>query len=439
MNDNIQNDFDTELDIVIAPPELEPGIFKDKGLPSFLQDMVNAACNNSEASEIAVTLNVLAYLSAYIGREKITCDWGDFSLDTRPSLLLVGDTGSGKGISETLVKTVFNKYSEKTGDKPRLIRSGLNSGEGLIHVLRDYDEDSGLGNKDKRVLAIDSEFAKVLTVCNREGSTLSSTLRNLHDGEDLDSTTKNDQFKCTRPHSVMMGHITKPELLSKIKSVDMANGFLNRFMICNMKLEKYQPIPKRTPDDVKNGLVNELEIIMRFVDEEPVMTWTEDFENRYDNLYGLFKNPNATEKKKQLLTRTTKYVLMVSMLFAIMERKKEISINHLNAALHIIRYWWASIGYIFSTGEQEAEFKKHNEIADKIYNLILEKRQCTKNDIVNLFNRKVVSQDIDSALKLLLESTPPKVSQSMGQRKNGGRRPKIYTLRDNKPRLIIAT
>ncbi len=433
MTNNTQNDFDTELDTVKAPPELEPGIFKDKGLPSFLQDMVNAACTNSEASEIAVTLNVLAYLSAYTGRERITCHWGNYDIDARPSFLLVGNTGSGKGTSETLVKAIFKMYSKKTGDNPKRISNGLNSGEGLMQVLRDYD----VGNKDKRVLTIDSEFAKVLTACNREGSTLSSILRNLHDGEDLDNTTKNDQFKCTRPHLVMMGHVTKTELLNRVKSVDMANGFLNRFMICNMKLDKYVPRPKRTPNNIKDGLVDELEEIMRFVNKEPVMIFKDCFKNKFDNLYEKFREPKGTEKKKQLLTRTTKYLLMVSMLFAIMERKKEISINHLNAALHIIHYWWASIGYIFSTGEQEAEFKKHNEMADRIHNLISDKGQCTQNDIVDLFNRKG-GKDIKCALKLLLESTPPKINQSQGESKNGGRRPTIYTLRDNKPHLTIA-
>jgi len=63
------------------------------------------------------------------------------------------------------------------------IKSGLVSGEGLKWHVRDPADGNEKGEKndagvsDKRLLAYQSEFVSVLSVCQRTGNTLSADLR----------------------------------------------------------------------------------------------------------------------------------------------------------------------------------------------------------------------------------------------------------------------
>ena len=429
----INDTVETEVDSVIAPPELNLDIFKKEGLPQFLQDMVNTACNHTEASPIAVTANTIAFLSALVGREKIKCTWGEHDVDARPSFLIVGNTGVGKGISETLVKKVFYQFEAKhSQEKLRIIRAGLNSGEGLTNSMRDVSQDNETENHDKRLLSIDPEFYKVMAACSREGSTLSSTIRSLHDGDDLDSNTKNDQYTCSRPHLIMVGHITPAELIGKIRQVDLANGLLSRFMICHITLDKLVPIPKAATEPMIDSLVDGLKKIMNFVNTNPAMKFTSCFKSKYKESYDTFRLPKGIEVRRLLLTRTPKYVTMLSMIFAIMECKQEINSKHLDAALNIIRYWWKSVDYIFSTSEQQAAYARNIENSDKILSAIIhltrDKKECTRTGVSKQLSGKMLSKNLDAGFKILLENVPPKIKQRKVKSPNNGKASTCYSL-----------
>ena len=429
----INDTVETEVDSVIAPPKLNLDIFKKEGLPQFLQDMVNTACNHTEASPIAVTANTIAFLSALVGREKIKCTWGEHDVDARPSFLIVGNTGVGKGISETLVKKVFYQFEAKhSQEKLRIIRAGLNSGEGLTNSMRDVSQDNETENHDKRLLSIDPEFYKVMAACSREGSTLSSTIRSLHDGDDLDSNTKNDQYTCSRPHLIMVGHITPAELIGKIRQVDLANGLLSRFMICHITLDKLVPIPKAATEPMIDSLVDGLKKIMNFVNTNPAMKFTSCFKSKYKESYDTFRLPKGIEVRRLLLTRTPKYVTMLSMIFAIMECKQEINSKHLDAALNIIRYWWKSVDYIFSTSEQQAAYARNIENSDKILSAIIhltrDKKECTRTGVSKQLSGKMLSKNLDAGFKILLENVPPKIKQRKVKSPNNGKASTCYSL-----------
>ena len=110
--------------------------------------------------------------------------------------------------------------------------SGLSSGEGLKWAVRDAVEaheplkDRGRivgfqpvirdhGVADKRLLVIESEFAQALKVMEREGNTLSPTLRQAWDSGNLRTLTKNDPVVATDAHVSILGHITREELTAQ--------------------------------------------------------------------------------------------------------------------------------------------------------------------------------------------------------------------------------
>jgi len=426
------------FDVVRPPPRIGKEAFEcNNGVtpyPSFITDIVQLACHNSEASPEAVALNVVVFFSALVGREKLIYKWGDTFIDARPSVLIVGKSGSNKGISEHLVKRIFSDFEElmKKRDKdfmPLDTRSGgLNSGEGLIHSLR--DEVEGEGVNDKRALIIEPEFSKVLAVSGREGTTLSATLRNFHDGIDQRNTTRNAASECTKPHLVMMCHITKEELLKKIKSDDIANGLINRFMIFHTSQIKDVANPTPAPKDQVQAVVNHLVEIMDFVNEGQTMIEADDFLAKFDSIYSELRHPKGTLQTQQLLARRCKYVRMLSMIFAVMEKQTLINEKHLNMALIYVKYWGESVSYIFDSEVQTVQHEKIKELSQKVLDAIIEihneSGRCTKTDIARYFNSNVPSKEMNAALSVLLETVPPKIKQEKGVRTNGGVAPKLY-------------
>ena len=110
---SVESNID-EIDTITAPPRIAKEAFEsvDGQLPLSPQritEMVQLACHKSEASPEAVALNTIAFFCALIGRDKVTYQWGDTFTDPRPSILIVGDSGSNKGISEHLVRKVFKE------------------------------------------------------------------------------------------------------------------------------------------------------------------------------------------------------------------------------------------------------------------------------------------------------------------------------------------
>ena len=104
----------------------------------------------------------------------------------------------------------------------------MSTGEGLIHAVRDGVEkeepikekgritgyqsvvvDEGV--KDKRLLVMESELAKVLKVMERQGNSLSPVLRQAWDTGTLRVMTKTNPTVATDAHISLIGHITLEE------------------------------------------------------------------------------------------------------------------------------------------------------------------------------------------------------------------------------------
>lgn len=146
--------------------------------------------------------------------------------------------------------------------------SGLSSGEGLIHMLRDAPTESPARDaepllSDKRLLVHQGEFASVLKMMAREGNTLSDILRLAWDGAPLRVLTKQAPERATDAHISLIGHITRNELLRYLTATEAANGFGNRFLwVCvtrsrrlpdggNLDPEALRPLVERLRDTLE--------------------------------------------------------------------------------------------------------------------------------------------------------------------------------------------
>lgn len=428
-----------EMDYVKSPPKINKDAFW-----GLLDDMANVATANTEANKIAVAVNTMAMLAAVLGREDITYPFGDSQTDIRPSFLIIGATGVGKGISENLPRRVFDKADQILRDKNpvphmslNIHNGGLSSGEGIAHAIRDpsdqKDKDGNLideGVIDKRLLVIEPEFSNVLAHCKRDGNTLSSVIRNLHDGIDIKPLTKSNKTKASRPHVVIVGHITPCELLDKISKTDIANGFLNRFMMLHIRLEKLVAAPTRTEEQYVNGLADDVVRIIQFIRLGVTMTEAPCFTEYFEKEYPKLRQPKVSGVIQTLFARAPQYARMLAMMFALMDTKTRIEKTHLQAAIYWLEYWKNSIAYIFQEEAKERELERTQVLADKVHVAIREiykqKGRCSQTDISDYFNRNKTKKELRGAIEYLLGQTPALITEETEKPSGGGRSVQLF-------------
>jgi hypothetical protein len=142
------------------------------------------------------------------------------------------------------VKKLFT-FDESSGYTPATCHPGpLSSGEGLVYAVRDkvlkwvVDKQTGEssmviidpGILDKRLCVQDEELAAALHSAKRGGNTLSMALRCFWDHGNLAHLTKTNKIGTTGAHITLLTHITTQELAALLGSVQVLNGFANRFL-----------------------------------------------------------------------------------------------------------------------------------------------------------------------------------------------------------------
>lgn len=400
----------------LAPPTMAP-----EGFTPLLRGFVDAACASSEAHPVAVAANAIAWFCCAIGRgpnQRI----GDAVIHCRPNALIVGKSGKArKGTSETTAREVFRRADAllrqrmNNKDVLRFFPGGMSTGEGLAWVIRgprDAD-DKGKGGddgvKDKRLVVIEPEFANVLAQVKRDGNTLSATVRNVFDGRDIEPMTKTSQTKASRPHVVIVGHITGFELREKSTENDAANGLLNRFMILYVYRPKLVPLPEPTPEPVLEDLASRLADAIEFASRGNVHA---------NNTHEVAMIPEARDfwrehyaqitrdrdgKGGNLLARSEMYARMLAMIFCLMDMRSEIEPCDLVAAFAWIDYWHKSVVYIFQCEEDDAEL---DPFTVDVLALVTSHPGVSLSQIQEHWNRKR-TKPVKASLERLLSLAPP--------------------------------
>jgi integrase len=152
---------------------------------------------HTEADPAALMFQFLAAIGSIIGGGPHYCAGADRHF-TNLYIILVGNSSKArKGTSWSEVHRIC-QLIDIAWTKTRIL-SGLTSGEGLTHAVRDeitesvaikekgrvidrQDQVTDLGEKDKRLLCVEGELAQTLQCAAREGSTLSPVIRQAWDG-----------------------------------------------------------------------------------------------------------------------------------------------------------------------------------------------------------------------------------------------------------------
>jgi hypothetical protein len=372
-------------------------------------DIVRAIEPHSEADPAALLIQLLIGFGNAVGRTpffQVTSDRHYMNIYG----VLVGPTAKGrKGSAWNAVKQLLGAADPEWSKKR--ITSGLSSGEGLIYGVRDpLEKDEPIRGKDKqitgyqkviedqgvsdkRLLVIEPEFASVLRVAERDGSTISTQIRQAWDSGDLGTLTKS-KMTATAAHISIIGHITKDELLRDLTRTDSANGFANRFLwICvrrskclpeggNLASVNFQPMTRRLMDALDfSRRQAELER-----DDDAKELWREVYPRLTGDRLGMF---GAVTGRAEAIT------LRLSCLYALLDKSEVVRVPHLAAALEVWRYAEDSARFIFGD-------KIGDQMADTMLTALRSAPSgLTRTDITKLFGNNKSAQQITAALEVL--------------------------------------
>jgi hypothetical protein len=286
------------------------------------------------------------------------------------------------------------------------VASGLSSGEGVIHAVRDpvtgqeKDKKTGQthevvidpGVEDKRLLLFEGEFAKALRSMERQGNTLSAVLRDAWDHGNLRTLIKNNPNRATDAHISLVAHITDEELRRYLDRTEMANGLANRLIFFCSRRSKMLPRGGGRIDwsPIEQCLRHVLAAASNFGE----INRTDAFWSIWEKVY-----PKLSAGKPGLLGailgRAEAQVLRLALIYALLDRSEFIDEPHLLAALACWDYAEASARFVF--GDTLGD-----PVADEILRALRESpRGMTRNELMNHFARHLTSEQIGRGVAVL--------------------------------------
>lgn len=355
----------------------------------------------TEADPVAVLAQLLVAYGNVIGtnpRRRV----GATRHPANEFVLLVGPSAKGrKGSSWDFVEEIFASI-EPAWVAGRL-HSGMSSGEGVIWQVRDdlTDIDSNgepmvreRGVADKRLLVIETEFALVLRVLAREGNTLSAVVRAAWDSKALQTMTRNSPLRATDAHVSVIGHITTDELLRYMNATELANGFINRFMLFAVRRTKLLPEGGSFDAIDWAPLRAELAAAIEHGRTAGELALTEPARARWAAVY-----PRLSAEVPGLygaaVARAEAHVVRLSLIYALLDRAAAIDRVHIDAALALWTYAARSARWIF--GDTLGD-----PVADDIWSAVKGSTGgLSRAEIRDLFSRNKSAKAINAGLAAL--------------------------------------
>lgn len=380
-----------------------PRPLNDDAFIGFAGEFIHAVSDHTEADPAALLFQFLGCFGNCVGTSPAyRQEWTMHN--AREFVLIVGRSAKArKGTSWNIIKEIF-KLADETWSKKRIV-SGLGSGEGVVNCVRDDTEDFddngnktvAKGSEDKRLMVVESEFASVLSVSGREGSTLSEVLRNAWDSGDIQTVTKNNSLRASRAHISVIGHITETELGKKMDNNAIFNGFGNRFLVVCAKRARLLPDGGNLTDENFEILAHELRKLIDAARKITRLTRNEEARKLWHEVY-----PKLTADRPgnfgAITSRAEAHTLRLSMIYALLDGKSQIELCHLKAALECWRYCQDSALYIWGNFTQ-------GRLAEKIRVALIGagNNGLTRSQLNHALGGRITAEEIDHELNKMCE------------------------------------
>jgi len=374
--------------------------------------IVEAIAPNTEADPVAILGQLLIGAGSVIGRGA----W--FTVEatrhhTNEFVVLVGDSAKArKGSSwdhvARLLESVDPTFATRT-------HSGLSTGEGLVWAVRD-PAGSDPGAADARLLAVEAEFATVLKATGRDINTLSPTLRAAWDGRPLQLLTRTAPARASRAHIAVIGHITAAELRAQLNTVELANGFMNRFILLACRRHRLLPEGGHPTPLAGTGLDRHLTKALHTARRAGQVQFGLQARIAWWDTYAQLSEPGEG-LAGAICARAEAHVVRLAMTYALLDGRTTIDLAHLNAALALWDYATRSATWALAAATG-------NPLAEQICAAIAASPAgLSRTQIRDLFQRNQPAQLIDQALAALAHAGRARRAST----RTGGRPADIWT------------
>ena len=258
----------------------------------------------------------------------------------RLNAVLVGRSSRArKGTSWAVVRRLLDQ-ADAYFSQDRVI-GGLTSGEGLVAAL-----DKRAPGLDRSVLVHEPEFARLLRVAARS-ATLSALVREAWDGGTLSILTKKSPLTVYGANVLLLGHVTRDELVRRLDATEIANGLGNRFLFVWVERSKRLPSGGTIPVDGLEALGVEVRdaierarcigALERSPEAEAI--WSEIYYRIDDTLDGVLGALSARAEAQQL---------RLAVVYALLDGSEIIEVQHVEAAAAVWDWCEETIGRVFA-------------------------------------------------------------------------------------------
>src|SRR5262249_52167839 len=220
----------------------------------------------------------------------------------------------------------------------------------------------------------------VLRIQQREGSTLSSTIRQAWNSGDLRTLVKNNPAKATGAHISIIAHITIEELQRYFDRTEAANGFGNGFIFVLVTRSKCLPFGSEVSDVGVQAIADRLRRAFDFARKGGQIRFSADARELWIEVYPTL-SAGRPGMLGALLARAEAQTLRLACLYAVLDESIEIHTEHLSAAIALWEYCEASADFIFADRMGDPD-------ADAILGALRTSPDgLSRTDISNLFGR----------------------------------------------------
>jgi hypothetical protein len=280
---------------------------------------------------------------------------------------------------------------------------GLGTGEGLAERLQDehitIDKKGNIekqpGATDKRLLAIEREFASILKKGRREGNTLPDVVRNAWDGKPLEVVNRRkNSLKATGHHVSILGHITPEELGENLKGSEVSNGFLNRFLLTASRRSKR--LPSGGNISVLTPFIAPLKEAIAQASSLGLVKRTLEAEKAWAEWYCALPEREGIVGK--VTARAEAHALRLSLIFALADGSSVIDLPHLRAGLAVWEYCERGAIEMFSKAGKVEGTPHSPPLSEKLLQAIRLKPGILRSELWDYSGHKVKAEELDTAL-----------------------------------------
>ncbi|MEV3983593.1 DUF3987 domain-containing protein [Nonomuraea sp. NPDC049758] len=319
-----------------ARPQVSPVVYS-----GLLGRIVQTITPHSEADPVGILGALLsAFSSAITNLPQVV--YGTQSQTLSTWIVLIGNTGMGrKGTATRAALQVF-KGALPDWAKSTVLEGCPQSGPAYVSTLADMN-----GN----ALMIEEEFADLLKVSARYKS-FGKAIRRSWEGASISNRTKEAVIHVDAPHVSIIGNVTPAEFAASIGKADRAGGTLNRFLCLyverSKKIKLSEQISASAWSDLMRPLVREFRNAVAYardveevtVSRSAMALWDDKLSEMIDAL------TLGREAMEQFAARAADYVWRLSALYALADRRDEITTRDLEAAVGLVSYMCDSVTYL---------------------------------------------------------------------------------------------